>query len=54
MTRPRSDVVKHLGDALNGKVVVDLTNALDANLNWAVGYSTSGAEELQGFREREL
>src|SRR5687768_12636252 len=41
------DVVKNLGAALDGKVVVDATNALDANMNLAVGYSTSGAEELQ-------
>lgn len=41
------DVVKNLGTTLDGKVVVDATNALDANMNLAVGYSTSGAEELQ-------
>ena len=41
------DVVKNVGEALNGKVVADVTNALDASMNWAVGYSTSGAEELQ-------
>ena len=33
------DVVKNVGEALNGKVVADVTNALDANMNWAVGYS---------------
>ena len=41
------DVVRNLGAALDGKVVVDATNALDAAMNLAVGYSTSGAEELQ-------
>lgn len=41
------DVVKHVGAALAGKVVIDATNALDANMNLAVGYTTSGAEELQ-------
>lgn len=41
------DVVKHVGEALAGKVVVDATNALDANMNLAVGFTTSGAEELQ-------
>lgn len=41
------DVVKHVGPALTGKVVVDATNALDANMNLALGYTTSGAEELQ-------
>jgi predicted dinucleotide-binding enzyme len=38
------DVVKHAGPALAGKVVVDATNALDANMNLALGYTTSGAE----------
>jgi len=41
------DVVKNLGASLDGKVVVDATNALDASMNLALGYSTSGAEELQ-------
>ena len=41
------DLVKHVGPALAGKVVVDATNALDANMNLALGYTTSGAEELQ-------
>ncbi len=41
------DVVKHAGDALAGKTVVDVTNALDATMNLAVGFTTSGAEELQ-------
>jgi 8-hydroxy-5-deazaflavin:NADPH oxidoreductase len=41
------DVIKNLGDVLNGKVVVDATNALDANMNLALGYTTSGGEELQ-------
>ena len=41
------DVVKNVRESLNDKVVVDVTNALDTNMNWAVGYSTSGAEELQ-------
>jgi predicted dinucleotide-binding enzyme len=41
------DVVKASGEVLAGKVVVDVTNALDANMNLAVGFTTSGAEELQ-------
>ena len=41
------DLVKNAGDVLAGKVVVDATNALDANMNLALGYTTSGAEELQ-------
>lgn len=41
------DVVRAAGGVLGGKTVVDVTNALDANMNLAVGFATSGAEELQ-------
>lgn len=41
------DVVRTVGEALSGKTVVDVTNALDANMSLAVGFTTSGAEELQ-------
>lgn len=41
------DVVKTAGDSLAGKTVVDVTNALDEKMNLALGFSTSGAEELQ-------
>lgn len=41
------DVVKVAGEALAGKTVVDVTNALDADMNLALGFTTSGAEELQ-------
>lgn len=41
------DVITTAGEALNGKTIVDVTNALDAEMNLALGYSTSGAEELQ-------
>lgn len=41
------DVVKDVGDALANKTVVDVTNALDPNMNLALGFTTSGAEELQ-------
>jgi predicted dinucleotide-binding enzyme len=41
------DVVEQAGEALAGKTVVDVTNALDATMNLAVGFTTSGAEELQ-------
>ena len=41
------DVVRDAGVALTGKTVVDVTNAVDANMNLAIGYTTSGAEELQ-------
>jgi 8-hydroxy-5-deazaflavin:NADPH oxidoreductase len=40
-------VVAELGDSVRGKVVVDVTNALTAELELAVGFTTSGAEELQ-------
>jgi hypothetical protein len=41
------DVIKYAGNALAGKAVVDVTNALDASMNLALGFETSGAEELQ-------
>jgi 8-hydroxy-5-deazaflavin:NADPH oxidoreductase len=41
------DVVRELGDALDDKVVVDVTNALTEDYQLAVGLTTSGAEELQ-------
>lgn len=41
------DVVKTAGEVAQGKTVVDVTNALDPNMNLAIGYTTSGAEELQ-------
>jgi predicted dinucleotide-binding enzyme len=41
------DVVKTAGEVLSGKTVIDVTNALDANMNLAIGFTTSGAEELQ-------
>ncbi len=42
------DVVAGAGEAFAGKTVIDATNALDAKMNLAVGFTTSGAEELQG------
>jgi len=41
------DILLTAGDFLVGKTVVDVTNVLDPNMNLAVGFSTSGAEELQ-------
>lgn len=41
------DVVKKIGSAANGKIVIDATNALTPKMELAVGFSTSGAEELQ-------
>jgi 8-hydroxy-5-deazaflavin:NADPH oxidoreductase len=39
--------VSELGSSLSGKVVVDATNALTPEYELAVGFTTSGAEELQ-------
>ena len=41
------EVVAAAGESLAGKTVIDVTNALDAKMNLAVGFTTSGAEELQ-------
>ena len=42
-----TDAVRTMGDAIDGKVLIDVTNALDENMGLAVGCTTSGAEELQ-------
>ncbi len=41
------DVVKQIGNNANGKIIIDATNALTAEMQLAIGYTTSGAEELQ-------
>lgn len=41
------DVVNVAGEAVAGKTVIDVTNALDASMRLALGFTTSGAEELQ-------
>jgi predicted dinucleotide-binding enzyme len=41
------DTVKKLGATADGKVVLDVTNAIGENGDLAVGFSTSAAEELQ-------
>jgi predicted dinucleotide-binding enzyme len=40
-------VVDALGTSANGKVLVDVSNVLTPDLNLALGFTTSGAEELQ-------
>lgn len=40
-------VLYELANAIDKKVVVDVTNALTADMHLALGFSTSGAEELQ-------
>jgi predicted dinucleotide-binding enzyme len=41
------DAAKAIGSAGDGKVLLDVTNALGENMNLAIGFSTSAAEELQ-------
>jgi predicted dinucleotide-binding enzyme len=41
------DVVEEVGSVIEGKTLIDVTNAVDAHMSWAVGFTTSGAEELQ-------
>ncbi|HVE71551.1 MAG TPA: NAD(P)-binding domain-containing protein [Thermoanaerobaculia bacterium] len=41
------DALQTMSDAVNGKVLIDATNALDDNMALAIGCTTSGAEELQ-------
>ena len=41
------DTVREIGSSADGKVLVDVTNALGPNMELAVGFTTSGAEELQ-------
>jgi predicted dinucleotide-binding enzyme len=41
------ETLRELGDSVAGKVVVDVTNALTPDYQLALGFSTSGAEELQ-------
>jgi len=45
--RTVKDVARVLGSAVDGKVVVDVTNVLGPDMELAVGFSTSGAEEVQ-------
>ena len=41
------DVLHELANAIDRKIVVDATNPLTADMRLAIGFSTSGAEELQ-------
>lgn len=41
------DALRVMGDAVQGKVLLDVTNALTPDFQLALGYTTSGAEELQ-------
>jgi predicted dinucleotide-binding enzyme len=42
-----ADVTREMQTAADGKTVVDVTNALTPDMQLALGFSTSGAEELQ-------
>src|ERR1700690_1081442 len=41
------DALRGMGDAVQGKVILDVTNALTPDFQLALGCTTSGAEELQ-------
>ena len=41
------DVIEEAGGRLVGKTLVDVTNALAADMSLAIGFTTSGAETLQ-------
>jgi predicted dinucleotide-binding enzyme len=41
------DVVREVRGEVDGKVIVDVTNALNPDYSLAVGFTSSGAEELQ-------
>lgn len=41
------DAIRTIGDAVRGKTLVDATNALTEDYQLAIGFTTSGAEELQ-------
>jgi hypothetical protein len=40
-------VLREAGGSVEGKTLVDATNALGSDMQWAIGFTTSGAEELQ-------
>jgi predicted dinucleotide-binding enzyme len=42
-----AEIAKTLGSALDGKPVVDVSNVLTPSFELAIGFTTSGAEELQ-------
>lgn len=45
--RAIDDTLRELGEAIHGKPLVDVTNALGPDMSLALGFTTSGAEELQ-------
>jgi predicted dinucleotide-binding enzyme len=47
-----TETARTIGAAADGKVLIDATNAIGASGGLAVGFSTSGAEELQKLLPR--
>jgi len=47
-----NDAVTTMGSALDGKPLIDVTNAVNEQMGLAIGFSTSGAEELQKLAPR--
>lgn len=41
------EAIREMGDAVRGKPLIDATNALTPDFQLALGFTTSGAEELQ-------
>jgi predicted dinucleotide-binding enzyme len=41
------DAARAISSLADGKIILDVTNAIGENMNLAVGFSTSAAEELQ-------
>ena len=42
-----ADTTKAVGSAADGKTVIDVSNALTENMELAIGFTTSAAEEIQ-------
>jgi 8-hydroxy-5-deazaflavin:NADPH oxidoreductase len=42
-----AEIAKAVGNALDGKIVVDVSNVMTPSYELALGFTTSGAEELQ-------
>ncbi len=47
-----AEIVRNMGSALDGKTVVDVSNVLTPSYELALGFTTSGAEELQKLAPR--
>jgi len=43
------DAARAIGSASDGKPLIDVTNALDKNMDLAIGFTTSGAEKLKNY-----